>query len=546
MKGIILNYKTIKQIYEYNPERLTLEEINKLSKFEGKNVKINKKEFVDIINVLGDIINKEAFKNLDDDQLFFINLSNSIAEFDVLTILLNNNKNIIVNIEIKNYKEINDKNEIEEKLENQIQNRIDDHLQQMFIEDIYIVFGYINNNFYKGIYKENEKDLQSIDENEVIEILKKCKYNFQAYSKIQISDNLSNIQSVYNKLKNNTFKMYTINKKNLEKIYQCIKENKKVIMCLAKPGYGKTVLALSLFFNNDNAKLLILNQKFYNTFYMNEYYNFNKAFFGTDAYISHLDNNTIAIIDEAQRLGKDNLRKIINKSKGVVLFGDTGQAFMDTDEFITEEMYENAIIEIVGNQYEKIRLKSPIRYSAEVDRALKYLYDKRTEKRDLRKIINFNINIFNTKEEFFREYNKILESKKIFKMYTSRTLERGISVRINGNLYSYGMADRDYWNFAISGNIPAFGHTLHAISFDIENVFLYLDNLIYSEERNMPVPDNIDILDDTAFQKYVNELDILLTRAKRSLNIYVDDLRTFLWFNEKISDINAASEVLNE
>lgn len=544
MRGIILNYKTIKQIYAYNPEELTLDEINKFSKFEDKKVKINKKEFVNIINVLGDIINKGAFENLYDDQLFFINLSNSIAEFDVLTILLNNNKNIIVNIEIKNYKEISKKAEVQEKLEKQIQNRIDDHLQQMFIDDSYIVLGYINNIFYKGLYKGNE--LQIIDDNKMIEILKKCKYNSQAYSKIQISDNLSNIQGVYNKLKNNTFKMYTINKRILEKIYCFLEEDKKVIMCLAKPGYGKTVLALSLFFNNENAKLLILNQKFYNTFYMNEYYNSNKAFFGTDAYISHLNNNTIAIIDEAQRLGKDDLRKIINKSKAVVLFGDTGQAFMITDEFITEEMYEEAIKEIVGNQYEKIRLKSPIRYSAEVDRALKYLYDKRTERRDLRRIVNFNINVFNTEEEFFREYNRIAESKKIFKMYTARNLDVDISVKINGNVYSYIMADRDYWNFSISGNIPAFGHTLHAISFDIENVFLYLDNLIYSEERGMPVPDNIDIADDIAFQKYINELDILLTRAKKSLYIYVDDLRTFLWFNEKISDINTASEILNE
>ena len=76
MKGIILNYKTIKQIYEYNPEKLTLDEINKLSKFEEKRVKINKKEFVQIINVLGKLINNGAFENLDESQMFIINLNN--------------------------------------------------------------------------------------------------------------------------------------------------------------------------------------------------------------------------------------------------------------------------------------------------------------------------------------------------------------------------------------------------------------------------------------------------------------------------------------
>ncbi len=545
MKGIILNYKTIKQIYEYNPEKLTLDEINKLSKFEEKRVKINKKEFVQIINVLGKLINNGAFENLDESQMFIINLNNSIAEFDILTVLKYKDVNVILNIEVKECKEESCKNDIESKLEKQLQNRIEDHLQQMFIEDTYMVLGYINEEFYRCLYKEKEGKCETINEDKALELINKFKYNSQTYSKIQISDNLSNIQNVYSKLKNNEFKMYAINKKVLDKIYKCFEQNKKVVLCLAKPGYGKTVLALSLFFNNKEAKILILNQKFYNTFYMSEYYNSNKAFYGTDTYISHINGETIAIIDEAQRLKKEDLKTIINKTKYVVLFGDTGQAFMDTDEFIKEDLYEKVIIENVEDNYERIRLKNSIRYPEEVDRALKYLYDKRAEKRDLRKISNFNIKVFNTQEDFFREYNKIIESKKIFKMYTSKSLENIINVKIDGYEYTYRMADRDYWNFAISGNIPAFGHTLHAISFDIENVFLYLDNLIYSEEKKMPIPNNIDALDEVSFQKYINELDILLTRARKSLNIYVEDLRTFLWFNEKVSDINNANEILS-
>lgn len=544
MTGIMLNYKIVKQIYEYNAENMTLDEINKLPKFNNKKVKIKKSEFVDIINTLGRINQLDAFEKVDDEQLFFVNLSNSISEFDVITVLQNDKKeNVILNIEIKQCNDKNKEEEIKNKLNAQLQNRVEDHLQQMFIEDNYLVLGYINETFYNGVYKnKDDKVIKQINELDSIELLKKYKTNLQGYSKIQISDNLSNIQSVYNKLKNNTFKMYAVNKRKLEHIYRLIEDEKKVILCLAKPGYGKTVLALSLFFNNDNSKLLILNEKFYHTFYMNEYYNSNKAFYGTDSFISHLNSNTIAIIDEAQRLGKETLNKIINKSKIVILFGDAGQAFMNTDEFLTEEMYENFVKEKVGDNYEKIRLKSPMRYPIEVDRALKYLYDKRSEKRDLMKLVNFKINVFNTKEAFIREYNRIKESKKIFKMYTSITLNDKIMAKVEQDTFSFVVADRNFWNFSISENIATFGHTLHAISFDIENVFLYLDNLVYSEERKMPVPNNIDLQDENQFRKYVNELDILLTRAKKSLNIYVDDLKTFLWFNEKISDINTAND----
>lgn len=542
MKGIILNYKTIKQIYEYTPEKLTLEEINKLSKLNQKRISINKREFVQIINVLGDLINKEAFNNIDESQLFFINLNNSIAEFDILTILAEKDKNVILNIEVKESMDEEKKEEVEIKLSSQLHDRIEDHLQQMFIDDIYMTIGYINKKFYKALYKEKGKDIEELSENVSLERIKNLKHNFQAYSKLQVSDNLSSIQGVYTKLKNNTFKMYAINKRVLENINNSLQSDNKVIMCLAKPGYGKTVLALSLFFNNEDTKLLILNEKFYNTFYMSEYYVSNRAFYGTHTYISQLNEDSIAIIDEAQRLGKEDLKRIIEKAKKVILFGDTGQAFMKTDQFIDDNSYEKAVEEIVGNNYKKIRLKNSIRYPEEVDRALKYLYDRRSEKRDLLKIYNFDINIFNTKEDFIRAYNSIAESKKIFKMYTSSKLDEIISVKIDKDEFNFYMVGRKEWNFAISGNIPGFGHTLHAISFDIENVFLYLDNLVYSERRNMPIPDNIDEFDDVEYKKYINELDILLTRAKKSLNIYVEDLRTFLWFNEKIAEINNASE----
>lgn len=541
MKGIVLNYKMIKQISEHKPERLTNEDIAKINKLEDKNVSITKREFIQIISVLESIIEKRGFSKLPDSQLFFVNFSNSISEFDVLIILKDKGGNVIVNIEVKSLHGVVEKEEVKTKLKKQVINKVDEHLPQMFIEDKYMVLGYIDNEYNYGFFKENDKNKKELTENEALNYLSELHFNGQANLILQMSDKLSDIQNVYRKMKNGTFKMYAINKRILEKINNAL-QIKQVIMCLAKPGYGKTVLALDLFFNNPRTKLLILNQKFYYTFSMTEYYSHNRAFYGTDAFIEHLEEDTVAIIDEAQRLSKSQLKSIIDNSKKVIIFGDTSQAFNETDEFIDEVTYEEAVRNCVDEDYEIIKLKNPIRYSDEVDRALKYLYDRRAEKRDLRKLRNFKIAVYNAEDEFFKEYNSIQGNKKIYKMYTSPTLYKNIVVDVNGGTFTYSLAPKDVWNFAVLGNIPLFGHTHHAISFDSENVFLYLDNLVYSEERKSPVANNINVEDDEKYKKYLNELEILLTRARKSLHIYVNDLKSYLWFNEKITDINNATD----
>ena len=541
MKGLVLNYKTIRQICEYKAENLTNEDISKITKIDDKKVVITKREFVQIVSVLKKIIDNRGFSKLPDSQAFFINLSNSISEFDVLTILKEKEKNVIVDIEVKSLQLESQRTIVENKLIEQVINKIEEHLPQMFIEDKYLVLGYINDEYRCGFCADNAEDKTELTENDALNYLSGLYSNNQAALILQMSDKLSDIQNVYKKMKNGTFKMYAVNKRNLEKINIAL-ESKKVVMCLAKPGYGKTVLALSLFFNNQNTKLLIMNQKFYYTFSMSEYYSENRAFYGTDTFISHLDKDTIAIIDEAQRLSQTQLELIINNSKKVVIFGDPSQAFNETDAFIDETMYEQAVCKNVGLDYEIIKLKSSIRYSEEVDRALKYLYDRRAEKRDLRKLRNFKIAIYNAEDEFFREYNNMQENKKIYKMYTSPTLYETIVVDVDGGTFTYALAPKELWSFAVIGNLPLYGHTHHAISFDAENVYLYLDNLVYSERRKTPISRDIDEEDDIKYKKCLNELEILLTRARKSLHIYVNDLKVYLWFNEKITDINNATD----
>lgn len=540
MKGIELKLGTIRKIIECNPENLSLDDILKFSTIEYKKVNIRKKEFVQICKVLGKLIQDDFFVNIDDSQLFFINYSNAISEFDVLTVIECNGKSMILNIEVKSCGD-----DAENKLEEQMKNRVDNHLQQMFIDTNYLIIGFIEDDFYKAILKRDSEE-QYIKYNELIGMKNNIRENENVYNNITLSDNLSNIQNVYKKVKEGTFKLYASNQQRLKEIEKAIEENKKVVLCLAKPGYGKTVLALNIFFNNSKAKMLILNQKFYNTFNMSEFFHSSRAFFGTESFINALNFQTIAIIDEAQRLNEDTLNRIISKSKAVIIFGDTSQAFMPTDEFYSNDLFEECVTEITNGNYKKIKLKESIRYPKEVDIALRYIIDKRTRKDELRKLDNFDIRVYNCKVDFFREYNKISGNKKIFKMYTFSDLSSPIVVKVKGETYTYYPSGRNIWDFAIRENFPGYGHTLHAISFDIENVFLYFDNLYYSETYKMPLPIGINEDDESEIEKYKNEMNILLTRAKSSLHIWLDDLKSFLWFNSKIKDIKSANLILND
>ena len=87
------------------------------------------------------------------------------------------------------------------------------------------------------------------------------------------------------------------------------------------------ILALKLFFENTHTKILILNSKLYYALNFNKnYYYENRATFNTDIFLNIIDDKTISIIDECQRISIDTMAKIIKKSKITYLFGDNRQA----------------------------------------------------------------------------------------------------------------------------------------------------------------------------------------------------------------------------
>lgn len=108
-----------------------------------------------------------------------------------------------------------------------------------------------------------------------------------------------------------------------------------------------------------------------------------------------------------------------------------------------------------------------------------------------------------------------------------------------GNEIFY-MADREFYTFAISTGPGKFlGHTLHAISFDVENNYIYLNNVCVASKKGKDVlmkKDN-ESSNKEKITKFLNELNILFTRGKKSLNIYTNDLEVYLYLNKKLKSI---------
>ena len=102
------------------------------------------------------------------------------------------------------------------------------------------------------------------------------------------------------------------------------------------------------------------------------------------------------------------------------------------------------------------------------------------------------------------------------------------------------MADRDFYAFSVStSSEDCIGHTLHAISFDVENNYVYLDNvcIINKSGKDTLVKKDSDYKNEEMIRKFLNELNILFNRGKKSLNIYTTDFEVYLFLNKKLKNI---------
>lgn len=151
------------------------------------------------------------------------------------------------------------------------------------------------------------------------------------------------------------------------------------------------------------------------------------------------------------------------------------------------------------------------------------------------KIEDYKINIYYDIEDFLDAYHNCKDSKK---MYTTYDFRNEQNIQIGGEKFI--MAGKDFYQYSITvGYENYIGHTLHAISFDVENNFIFLNNVCICSKGNkdLLVKEGCDMKDEESINKFLNELNILFTRGKKSLNIYTSDFEVYLYLSRKLKEI---------
>ena len=533
LKGLKITKYLSKQLFELGSDNVSNDLLKGLEEFKKYSWNsFNKQEFFGLINSLNYLFEKEIFLNLNDEQLFIFNYTTDVTEMDIVTALKKDKKNIII-IDIE-YKISNNN---KEKIDAQLNERVSEHMIQLFPNQDYILIGMDDDGFYKAIHCRKNK-IKVINK---IQSLKRILDKYNSANNIETiftqANDLSMINKLYNQIKDNTFKYYADTKVIYNDIMQKVESGNKVIICFAKPGVGKTILALKLFFENKDSKFLMMNQKFYYALNLEKYFEEKKCFYGSDTFVCQDLSQSITIIDEAQRLTKERLLLISKRSKCTILFGDLNQSFMESDLEITKKELKKYFEDNGLETYIKEINKSK-RYNDTVEKALSFLTSRLDNVNDIEKIQDYSINICNSEKEFVDAYKNCSGEKKIFTTY--RNKDNKVLTINNEEFY---IAPKNEYGYSITnGNENYIGHTLHAISFDVENCFVYLNNVCLIKGKNkrqsyIIYKDKFDNFDNRDVNKTVNELNILFTRGKKSLTIFTNDLKLYLYLKSKIKKI---------
>lgn len=530
LKGIKVTknmYKRISEIGVSNLKTSTLHGLEEFKKFTWSN--FVKQEFAALINCMDSLDKNGVLSNINDSQLFIFNYYTDVTEMDVATVLADNNdKNVIVDIEYKSGPEA------EEKLEEQIIKRIQDHMQQLFLNEKYIVIAMTDRGFYRANYYDSENNIDITSIEELKSLFENLNNNSYVETVLTQANDLAGIHNLYNKMETGEFKYYEETKRTTEFILKKINEGKKAIVCLSSPGTGKTVVAFKLFFENEDTMFLIMNQKFYNSLGLTKFFIAGRCFFGSDTFLKQDLSDRIVIIDEVQRLNKEKILEIINESKATILFGDSGQAFMPNDleldgHKLVKYLKDNGIY--VHNK----ELKRSKRYNDSVEKTLNFLSSRSLSLKENIVLEDYKISLFYDVNDFLNSYHSCKGGKKMFTTYDYRDCS---NILIGDEIFN--MADKEFYTFAIStGPENYIGHTLHAISFDVENNYIYLKNVcvINKNGKDILIKKDDNSINEEKIAKFLNELNILFTRGKKTLNIYTNDLEVYLYLNKKLKSI---------
>jgi hypothetical protein len=254
----------------------------------------------------------------------------------------------------------------------------------------------------------------------------------------------------------------------------------------------------------------------------------------TNNFLRNISTSDIVIIDETQRSNIEDIENIARRCSCVILFGDNKQAFLPKDLRLSPNKLKEELEKLSLGSISIREIGPSRRFDESVNKALRMLTAFSSDKEEIH-LSNYRINLINDKAVFFDNYEKTSGNKKIFTNYDNYSL---VTSTPNGKHYS--VVPRSTFDFSISDFTDGIGHTLHAISFDVEHCFVYLPSLklvpYKSKKQSFSFHSRVKITGSEA-ESVLNELNILFSRGTKSLTVFVDDIIAFSFLNLRCKNI---------
>lgn len=524
IKGLKLNKEMISLLDESidGISKNTLTGIESLNTFSWQG--FNKEEFKNLLRLFTKLEQTGILDAFGNRQTFVFNYSTDVTELDIVTVCSYHGEPILIDLESKNDV---DTSSVETKVIKQIDKRKNDHLPQLVKDKGFITIGFANNNFIKGYFFDGKQT----DEINDIDKLKTLFSSLEEYTSVEDylvqSSNLASISKIYKDIENGTYKFYSDTIKLSDFLNQKIGKDDAVIV-YGNAGTGKSVLALKLFFENANAKFLMMNSKMYYSLNFNrKFFSSGRATFNSEIFLNSIDSNSISIVDECQRLSYETLVEIISKSKITFLFGDNRQVWQKNGTLLSAKDLKKKLVSKNSFNVSQKTITKTRRYSDETSKSLECLTGRANPK-DVKIPSDYQINLFYDEKDFLDEYKRKDGIKKI---YVPLNQTNKSDITIDNETFSLASYNDD--DFSIWTNIDNYyGSTYHALSFDVDHSFVYLKNVYLLNQHNRQVLFyKKDYENDDDVTLFLNELNILFTRGKKSLTIYVSNIEAYLYLN---------------
>ena len=241
-----------------------------------------------------------------------------------------------------------------------------------------------------------------------------------------------------------------------------------------------------------------------------------------------MNSDDLAIVDECQRLSLEDMKMIVEKSKCAVFFGDEKQAWSENLTNLNSKALCNEFEKSGFDSYCKKLTKSK-RYSDETNKAITSLLFP-TKPADVIKLpYGYTIYITFKPKTFLKMFKEADGLKKLYCPYTDSA---GKTFKIDQE--ELPCASRTDDNFSAKPDSSKYGTTYHALSFDVDDCFVFLPytKAIEFRRKSYLFTSRLEMAEKN-IRKYQNELNILFTRGRKSLTICVEDITAYLLLRKR-------------